>query len=98
MKVPISCTLTADAATDRMDEWRTTLAASVISAARPAANQVELRLYRDPTRVAELIDLACREKACCDFFNFTINIDAAGPTMIVRVPEEATAVLDDFPG
>jgi hypothetical protein len=86
MKVPMACPLTADAATDRIEEWLATLATSVISAARPAANRLDLHLRQDPVRVTGLIDLACREKACCDFFDFTINIEAAGPTLVAKVP------------
>ena len=96
MRVPIACTLDAGAATDRMDEWRHTLRTSVMAVTRTAPGRIELRLVDGPTAAGRLVDLARREKACCRFFTFTVEIDAEGATMVVEVPGDAVAVLDDL--
>ena len=46
--------------------------------------------------LAAAVDLAQREKACCDFFEFSIGIEADALWLSVRVPAEASLVLDDF--
>ena len=48
------------------------------------------------TVLADAADLARREKACCDFFEFSIAIEADALWLSVRVPAEASLVLDDF--
>lgn len=96
VKVPISCSLNSEAAADRIEEWRTALRTSVTSTARTAAGRVDLRLADGPIAAGRLVDLARREKACCGFFTFTVEIDADGATMVVEVPDSAAAILDDF--
>lgn len=96
MKVPIACTLAAGSAQERIAEWRQALRAAVTSSARPSPTRVELRLVDDPGRMAALIDLARREKACCAFFNFTVEIEAESITMVVTIPDGAVEVLDEF--
>jgi hypothetical protein len=46
--------------------------------------------------LAAAVDLAQREKACCDFFEFAIAIESDALWLSVRVPAEASLVLDDF--
>lgn len=96
MRVPVACTLTSDAATDRIAEWRAALDTLVTTATTTAPGRVELRLLDGPAAAGHLVDLARREKSCCGFFTFTVQIDADGSSMIVEVPEDAAAVLDDF--
>jgi len=48
------------------------------------------------TDLAAAVDLAQREKACCDFFEFAIVIESDALWLSVRVPAEASRVLDDF--
>lgn len=96
VRIPIACTLSSDDATDRIAEWRAALDTLVAYATRTARGRVELRLIDGAAAAGELVDLARREKSCCDFFTFTVEIDARGASMIVEVPEEAAAVLDDF--
>lgn len=98
MRVPIACTLSADDAADRIGEWRTAFGSSVTAAARPAPQRLELRMAEDPAALSLLVDLARREKACCGFFAFTVEIEAQGATMVVEVPDDAVAVLDGFAG
>lgn len=96
VKVPIACSLTADAASVRIQEWRTVLSTSVTTVTRPVPGRVELRMVDDLGSAGTLIDLARREKACCEFFTFTIEIDALGATLVIEVPDDAVLVLDDF--
>jgi hypothetical protein len=96
VRVPIACALTADLAADRIDEWRAALSTLVSAAVRTAPGRVRLRLVDGPHPAGLLVDLARREKACCDFFTFAVEIDRQGATMVVEVPDDAVAVLDDF--
>jgi hypothetical protein len=93
--VPIACSLTAVAADDRIDEWRRFLAASIDAADRTSPQQLRMQLV-STTVLADAVDLAQREKACCDFFEFSIGIEADALWLSVRVPAEASLVLDDF--
>lgn len=97
MRIPIACTLTADAADDRIGEWRRFLAAGSIGGFERRSDH-HLRVQLDPsTRALEaVVDLAQREKACCGFFEFSIDLDADRSWLSVRVPPEASSILDDF--
>ena len=77
MKVPIACTLGSGDAAARLDEWRAALGSTVLSTSRPAPERAELRLVSEPAAIATLIDLAEREKACCEFFGFAFEVDGA---------------------
>jgi hypothetical protein len=93
--VPIACSLTAAAADDRIDEWRRFLAAAVDATDRIGPQQLWMHLT-STTDLAAVVDLAQREKDCCDFFEFSIAIEADALWLSVRVPAEASLVLDDF--
>jgi hypothetical protein len=95
VRVPIACSLTAAAADDRIDEWRRFLAASVDAAERPSPQLLRMHLT-STTVLAAAVDLAQREKACCDFFEFAIAVESDAVWLSVRVPAEASLVLDDF--
>jgi hypothetical protein len=95
VRVPIACSLTAAAADDRIDEWRRFLAATVDAADRTSPQQLRMHLT-STTDLAAAVDLAQREKDCCDFFEFSIAIEADALWLSVRVPAEASLVLDDF--
>jgi len=96
MKIPIACTLGSDDAAARIDEWRSALASAVVSISRPAPERAELRLVSEPSAIAALVNLAEREKACCEFFGFAFEVERDGVKLVVTVRGEATAVLDDF--
>jgi len=96
MKVPIACTLTAQGAADRIEEWRSALADAVTLKCRPEPTRIVMRVGSDVARIANLVALARREKACCEFFAFAFHVGADDVTLEVSVPEEATAVLDGF--
>jgi hypothetical protein len=50
----------------------------VTAATRKAPGRVELRLADGPSAAGRLVDLVRREKACCGFFSFAVEIDAKG--------------------
>jgi hypothetical protein len=98
VRIPIACNLNEQAASDRREEWRAALQSSVRATSRTAPGRVDLRLADGPVAAGRLVDLARREKACCEFFTFAVEIDTEGATMVVQVPDDAAGVLDDFIG
>lgn len=95
VRVLFACSLTAAAADDRIEEWRRFLAASVDAAERTSTQQLWMHLTSTAV-LAAAADLARREKTCCAFFEFSIAIEADALWLTVRVPAEASLVLDDF--
>lgn len=96
MKVPIACTLTAKDAADRVEEWRRALGASGTGVSRPDPVRLVVAVGSDPAKIAVLVDLARREKACCEFFGFSFQVGADEVTLEVSVPEDAATALDGF--
>jgi hypothetical protein len=96
MGVPIACTLTVDDATTRLDEWRSALGRSIASVRRTSPTELVLALRDDRAGLDALVALTQRELACCAFFDFTLRIAVEGVALVVAVPPDAAAVLDDF--
>jgi hypothetical protein len=96
VRIPIACTLTSGAAEDRIEEWRQFLARSTDATERVSVQQIRLRLNGSRQALTEAVDLAQREKACCGFFDFVIEVEADSSWLSVQVPPEATGVLADF--
>jgi len=96
MDIPIACSLTPAGAQSQLGEWRTLLAAVVTDAQRPAPTTLMLRLRDDPSQLAAVVALAQREKACCPFFGFAIEIAADSLALQVTVPPDAVSLLDSF--
>jgi len=98
--VPVACTLEADAAGDRVGEWRTFLATRVLEVRRDDPAVARLRLAADRADETLLVaaDLAQREKACCAFFRFSVDLEVDSRWLRVEVPADAVGVLDDFFG
>ena len=95
---PIACSLTDQAARAQLDEWRQVMNQARVEAVRVSPNTLSLRLADHSGQLAALVDLARREKACCAFFDFAILIGATDIEMRVSVPDDATAILDEFAG
>jgi hypothetical protein len=93
---PIACGLDGAAAVDRLDEWGNALAASVVARHRRSPTELALVLGGDPAGLGVLVQLAQREKACCPFFDFALQIDADAITLTVTVPPDAAPLLDQF--
>ena len=96
MRFPLACTLTPGAAHDRVDEWRQFFARSVVAMERTSAHDLRFQLDGSTSAVRDAADLAQREKACCSFFEFSIESEAAGWWLVVRVPPDAAPVLAEF--
>lgn len=94
--IPIACALDDQQADARLDKWELTLAPLVIGAERSDPGRLRLTLRDDPAGVATLIGLARAEKACCPFFDFTLDIGTEAVSLVVEVTTDAQAVLDDF--
>jgi hypothetical protein len=96
VKIPIACTLPADDAQARVEEWRTTLARVVVDAERVSPTELALRLRAGDRELSAVVDLVRREVSCCAFFEFALHVAAGATTLRVTVPADAAAVLDDF--
>jgi hypothetical protein len=97
MQVPIACTLDAAGRLERGDEWRAFHREAVVERDRVSSERLRLRLAPDlETAVARAVDLARREKACCGFFEFSLEILADETWLHVVVPQAASGILDDF--
>jgi hypothetical protein len=98
VRIPIACTLTAEAAHDRVDEWRQFFARRVTATESTDQQEFRFRLEASTQALCDAVDLAQREKACCTFFEFSIQVETKACWLVVRVPLEASAVLADFVG
>ena len=90
---PIACHLDANAAGAQWAEWHALLSGM---AAPERPTPTELRVHLGDGRLEDVVDLARREKACCPFFDFTLQIDADDIVLSISVPAEATGLLDDL--
>ena len=93
--VPIACTLTPEGVVDRMEEWRTFLSTMVTKIER-TTNQATLTLREGSKALLMATDLAEREKACCPFFQFSIELEGLDGRLLVGVPIEAEKILTDL--
>jgi hypothetical protein len=62
---------------------------------RVSPHRLELDLLPE-TDIASIAVLDQREKACCPFFTFTIEISAEHLTLAVEVRDDAIEVLDEL--
>jgi hypothetical protein len=68
----------------------------VVGIERAAPKRLRPTLRDDRDGIAALIGLAQAEKGCCPFFDFTLHIDSETVALVVGVPTDAHAALDDF--
>jgi hypothetical protein len=92
---PDACTLPEAQQPLRVAEFDELFAGSLLSATRPAATRLHLRLA-GPTGLEDTVrDLAARESECCSFFTFTTTAAAPGDvTLDIEVSAEHADVLD----
>jgi len=91
-QVPIACSLTADDASERVDEWQAFLSQQVVDV-QSVDGRAVLRLQAGPEALLAAIDLAQREKACCAFFEFRLEIGTDVVSLVVEAPEEAAPLV-----
>jgi hypothetical protein len=96
VSVPIACQLDRTDARRQFGEWQRLMERPTVTVRRASATELELGLAEGPEGLADVVDLARREKACCPFFDFTLRIGADTVTLVLSVPDEAIAVLDGF--
>jgi hypothetical protein len=94
--LPITCTLEDQQAETRLNEWRLTLTPLVIHVERSEPGRLGLTLRDDPAGIATLVGLAQAEKPCCPFFDSTLDIGTENVSLVVEVPTDPQAVLDNF--
>jgi hypothetical protein len=96
MRVPIACTLTSESAAARLEEWRHFLAHSTGARHKPGDVALRVQLDGSAGTLEAAVDLARREKACCSFFEFAIEVEADACWLSITVPPDAADILDDF--
>jgi hypothetical protein len=90
--VPIACTLTADALLDRKAEWKAFLA-TMVKDVDIVSTHATLSLVERPEALVVATDLAERERACCPFFRFSLELDGEGTRLHIQGPAEAHKIL-----
>ncbi len=97
VRIPIACSLTADDARDRIEEWRQALAADIDGVdVDCAATSARLGLRPGDDVLLRVVDLAEREQACCPFFGFRIELAGGRRWLHVSVPDDARPILADL--
>jgi hypothetical protein len=96
MRIPIACTLTSESAAARLEEWRYFFAHSTGAVEKAGDLQRRVQLDGSLRTLEAAVDLARREKACCDFFEFAIEVEADASWLSIRVPPDAADTLEDF--
>ncbi|MGB8198043.1 MAG: hypothetical protein WCF25_13685 [Acidimicrobiales bacterium] len=76
-------------------EWRQFLVDNVVATVRTKSS-VRLRLADGDDVIADAIDLARREKACCAFFDFELELLADEVWLRIEAPPEAASLLVDL--
>lgn len=92
---PIACTLGADDACTRHDEWTRLLGSATGRTAIDGGLRVTLSGDAD---LGELSRLIVAERGCCDFYRFALTIDERGTALEVTAPDDARIVLTSLFG
>lgn len=96
VRVPIACSLSAEGAQAQLNDWSELLARATVGGRRTSPTELAFGLAEDPIHLLEVVALARREKACCPFFRFSIELDVQSIELRISVPAAAAAVLDEF--
>ena len=96
VKIPIACTLSAERAEDRVEEWRTFFSTHSDEVMDRSSTEIAIHLRDGDGALLAAADLAGREHTCCSFFSFAIDIESNARWLRVSVPPDAAAVLADF--
>ena len=93
--IPIACTLDTESLAGRTDEWRQFVASSVV-AVETDDTSVKLVLDETEDALVAAASLGAREKACCAFFDVSIEINADWRALRLSVPTGAEEALAAF--
>jgi hypothetical protein len=94
-ELPIACTLKADEVVHRLAEWKTVFS-RVVGSVDYRESGATLPLLGGNESLLTITDLAEREKACCRFFLFSIELDGVATRQHIDVPTEADPVLNEL--
>ena len=92
---PIACTLSGNKVLHRLAEWKVVLS-RVVGSVDYHENGVILTLLGGSEPLLSITDLAEREKACCSFFLFSIELDGVETRLHFDVPPEAELALTEL--
>lgn len=98
---PTACTLTADAAVDRIGDWDQLLAEQSGAPVRQVGNgtgSVTVRFPPDPRLTRRTAELASAEQTCCAFIAFTLRIDRTGTELTATTALDGLPVIDALLG
>ncbi len=98
---PITCTLTAGAAVDRVCDWDQLLAEQSGAPVRQVGDttgSVTVRFPPDPRLTGRAAELASAEQTCCAFITFTLRINRTGTELTATTPLDGLPVLDALLG
>jgi hypothetical protein len=89
---PVVCDMTGatDTLAERMDEYRRLFTQSLLGRSR-TPDSIRFRFRADPGVEDWVRDLARREKACCAFFDFTVDADGHEVRWEARVADDEAA-------
>jgi len=94
-RAPIACCLGPEEFEERRGQWQALVASSVESL-EVEPTTLRLALEGSDGALVRAAELGRLEKACCPFFDISIDLGAETRTLTVRVPEGAEEVLDAF--
>lgn len=92
---PIACTLTAASMKGRLDDWQELLGHVE---RRERIDDGIRSVFTESVPTSELIRLVAAEQDCCQFFCFSITVDARGIALEVRAPQDAQLVVQSMFG
>src|SRR5690242_16576288 len=93
-KIPIACTLSADAQMDRVDEWRRIKSKAVSAELTDVGACLTFAL--DAAIARDVAELMAREIECCAFFTFSLTATADQLVLTIAAPEDATEIVAAF--
>lgn len=89
---PIACLLKGQDFKARL-AWIADLNRRSLTSSR--RDHLQLTLTYDPSALADVAELAARERACCPFLSFDILSDADGVKLCITAPEEAREIAEN---
>jgi DNA-binding transcriptional MerR regulator len=91
-QIPLACTLSGDGQTARLAEWADLLAHA--TGKTDTDGGADITFPADPDLAGQLAILAVREKGCCSFFRFILDLTAAGSiTLRIQAPRGAEPLV-----
>jgi hypothetical protein len=67
-----------------------------VTAVEATTSVARLKLDTSPDALGDAASLSRREKECCAFFDFAIDVNAEVPWLVVSVPAAAGEALSGF--